>query len=1069
VALRISSPLFVGRTKELAAFEHLLEHAGEGSGGALMVAGEAGIGKSRLIGEFEARARQAAALVLVGECIELAEGELAFAPIVSALRPVMDDAGELEPPLRSTLAALWPSLGQPTTASREQLFEGVYRVLARLAKTQPVVLVVEDLHWIDRSSRDLLAFLARSARRNRLLVVMTYRSDELHRRHPLRPFLAELERSGRAERLDLEPLSRAELADQLGAIAGERAPAHLVDDILARSEGNPFFAEELLARADVDDGGDLPGSLREALLLRIERLSPAAQQMLRTAAVVGRSADYRLLAQVSGLGEEELAGALREATENHVLVPVAHGVAYGFRHALLREAMYDDALPAERLQLHGAIARALTADPGLATSGAAAELAYHWHVSGDLRASLETSVQAAAEAERMYAYNESLRHLERALSLWDRVEEPALLTGTDQFDLLLRASQFADWAGDARRALLLAETARRAVDEHTDPLRAAKAEIRIGRTLHQAGRGDDAIDHLAKARELVPADPPSLDRATALASEGRVLMLAGRFHEARARLEEARQIAAPLGSPAIEASVLNSLAIVYTRFGEYERAIASGQEGLRVARDHDLREEVLRAYVNGSQALDNAGRMREALAMGREGIEVAHQLGMDRASGDQLRVQAAWRLERMGQFAEAQRVLQPAFDGATTPFNVAATKASYGHLAAERGEFSVAEPLLEEALQLMQRSGGFQLIGPALAETTSLYIWRGQLDKARECVSGGLARIQAQEPDLVYNAELYALALRVEADSDEPDPARAGAVLAAMDEAIATYAGDGAPPEALAFRALAQAELTRITGAPTPTLWRQASERFRALDERYRAAYADFRAAEALALSGAMPDDPLRTAHQTAVEIGARPFQEQVEALAERTGVKLESASPKRPAARPQRMLATVLFTDIVGSTALAAELGDHRWRELLDAHDAIVRREVSRHGGEVVQFVGDGSLSTFESPARAIDCAFVLREAVKPSGIQVRAGAHTGEIELRGKDIGGIGVHIGARVAAQAGPSEILVSQTVADLVSGSGIQFEPRGEHELKGVPGRWRLFAVLGASSRKSPAPV
>ncbi|MBV8942709.1 MAG: AAA family ATPase, partial [Solirubrobacterales bacterium] len=291
----------------------------------MLVAGEAGIGKSRLVAELEARADKSHALVLTGECMELAEGELAFAPIVTALRPVMDDQNAVEQlaaPLRSTLAALWPSLGEAGASSREQLFEGVYRALARLAVDRPVVLIIEDLHWVDRSSRDLLAFLIRNARRDRLLLVATYRSDELHRRHPLRPFLAELERSGRAERLELAPLGRSELAEQLAAIAEERPPDTVVEDILARSEGNPFFAEELLASADADVGGELPGTLSEALLLRIERLSAPTQEVLRTAAVVGRSADHRLLGQVSSVGEAEVRSALREATENHVLVPV---------------------------------------------------------------------------------------------------------------------------------------------------------------------------------------------------------------------------------------------------------------------------------------------------------------------------------------------------------------------------------------------------------------------------------------------------------------------------------------------------------------------------------------------------------------------------------------------------------------------------------------------------------------------------------------------------------------------------------------------------------------------------
>ena len=157
------------------------------------------------------------------------------------------------------------------------------------------------------------------------------------------------------------------------------------------------------------------------------------------------------------------------------------------------------------------------------------------------------------------------------------------------------------------------------------------------------------------------------------------------------------------------------------------------------------------------------------------------------------------------------------------------------------------------------------------------------------------------------------------------------------------------------------------------------------------------------------------------------------------------------------------MFTDIARSTALAAELGDWRWRVLLDRHDELVLAQLSRFGGVAIKFIGDGTLSTFDGPGRAIDCACVLRAAVKALGIEIRAGIHTGEIEVRGDDIGGISVHIGARVAALAGPSEILVSQTVTDAVTGSGIQFEPRGVHELKGVPGRWQLSAVVRASDR------
>ena len=168
----------------------------------------------------------------------------------------------------------------------------------------------------------------------------------------------------------------------------------------------------------------------------------------------------------------------------------------------------------------------------------------------------------------------------------------------------------------------------------------------------------------------------------------------------------------------------------------------------------------------------------------------------------------------------------------------------------------------------------------------------------------------------------------------------------------------------------------------------------------------------------------------------------------------------RQPEVADDRVLATVLFTDIVDSTRRAAEMGDRDWHALLDAHDAVVRSQLSRFRGREVNTSGDGFLAMFDGPQRAIRCAMAIRDAVQALGIEVRAGLHTGECEVRGEDIGGIGVHIGARVSALAGPSEVLVSSTLRDLVIGSGLKFEDRGAHELKGVPGVWHLFAVASS---------
>jgi DNA-binding CsgD family transcriptional regulator/tetratricopeptide (TPR) repeat protein len=910
---RISSPRFVGRVAELDVLQRALARASSGTGTAVLVAGEAGLGKSRLVSEFAARARAREALVLIGECVELAEGELAFAPIIAALRGVVEDGKALEGiegPMRSALAALWPVAGvdEGVDTGREQLFEAVYRVLARLAQEQVVLLIVEDVHWIDPSSRDLLGFLVRNARHNRIAVVATYRADELHRGHPLRPFIAELERSGRAERVELEPLERSQVAEQLEAIAGRAPGASVVDGIFVRCEGNPFFAEELLAGAGAG-GGELPVSLREALLLRVDRLSDVTRAVLRAAAVVGRSVDHRLLAEVTGVAESELLVALREATDHHVLVSSGSGRAYMFRHALLREAVYDDTLVGERLRLHRAIAETLEQHREYAGSGAAAELAYHWLAAGEEQAALVCSAEAATEAEAMHAYGEAVGHLGRAAELWDRVEPAPDRLGFDRIDLLLQASRLADYAGDAENAIGLAEQARAGLDERAEPVRTATAERRIGRAMMFGARAADAIEHMAAARRLAPKDPPSLEYLEALSAEGRLMMVNARMLEARDRLEEAIPLAERLGARALLAGSLSALGIVYADLGEFERAIAAGRESVRLAEESGSPEQIARAYINGSQAIDDAGRLEEALELGIRGIGIVDRLGLSRGPGDHLREQAAWRLQRIGQLAEAERTLQPVLDNATSPFHVAGSHLFAGRLAVERDELDRAEQLLDSAWALGQRSGGFQVVGLAIAARVLLEIRRGELERARERAREGLECVAGVEGDLIYNAEIYWLAVRIEADLAErartlrDDEAvdkcetNAVAVLDALTTIIGKVPGDGAPPEARAFHALAEAELARLRGERTVAPWEVAAERFRSLGTRYPAAYAELRAAEALAVSGARSAEiavRLRAAYEVALEVGAPRFLEDVTGLARRAGISLGTREADR-------------------------------------------------------------------------------------------------------------------------------------------------------------------------------
>src|SRR5690349_34662 len=388
---RVTSTRFVGRAPELDELRAALAEATSGKPALAFIAGESGVGKTRLLAELERAARADGARVIGGDCVELGEGELPYAPLVGALRPLAranDPAlAQLSAPARHALSRILPGLGREEernddeATAQARLFDGLLELLELLAGEDGLLLTIEDLHWADRSTRAFLVYLASTLCRENVLVVTTYRPDELHRRHPLRPLLAELERDARARRVELRPLTRAELAQQLEDILGAAANHDLLERLFARSEGNPLFAEELLA-AGMDGRGALPPTLRDALMLRIERLSPDAQELLRVIAA-GRRLDHDLLAAASGVDPRV---PVREAVAAQLVVADEEGF-YSFRHALLREVVVDDLLPGERASLHLALAKALEARAaGLPAHGGAhlaAGIAHHYLESGD--------------------------------------------------------------------------------------------------------------------------------------------------------------------------------------------------------------------------------------------------------------------------------------------------------------------------------------------------------------------------------------------------------------------------------------------------------------------------------------------------------------------------------------------------------------------------------------------------------------------------------------------------------------------------------------------------------------
>jgi predicted ATPase len=416
---------FIGRAAELGRLKGALDRAEHGRPQVVLLAGDAGVGKTRLLAEFADQAQQRGARVLAGGCVELGDIGLAYLPVVDALRGLADDPADAE--LLTEVAATAPAVGRLLRGIQHagsavaqasegldqlQVFDAVRAVLVGRAERSPVVVVLEDLHWADRSTRDLVAFLARTLRTGRVMLVASYRSDELHRRHPLRPLLAELVRLPGVERLELAPFSRAELAEHLRAIAGAPLPTDQVAGIYARSEGNPFYAEQLLAASAGDAQVELPSTLADVLLARVQALSEPAQQVLRVAAVAGRRVPHRLFAEVTGWPEADLEQGLREAIGGGVLVTDSPTGSYAFRHALLQEAVYGDLLPGEQVRLHTAYARVLASEP----EGVAAELAHHCLASHDLVGALAALVRAAEEAAAVLAPANSSRSRARALT-----------------------------------------------------------------------------------------------------------------------------------------------------------------------------------------------------------------------------------------------------------------------------------------------------------------------------------------------------------------------------------------------------------------------------------------------------------------------------------------------------------------------------------------------------------------------------------------------------------------------------------------------------------------------------
>jgi DNA-binding CsgD family transcriptional regulator len=944
---RVSSPVLVGRAAELDQLQSALRRAQDGHSAAVLVAGEAGVGKTRLVTSFAAAAESEGADVLLGGCLDLGEGAVPYAPIVEALRGLIrrTDPADLDAVIghgRSELARLMPDLGPAGEehgsglrlgSAQGRLFELLLGVFERVAARTPVVFVVEDLHWSDRSTRDLLGFLIRNLRDVRVMLLLTYRSDELHRRHPLLPFIAELGRLGRVERAELQPFDGGELTAQLEAIAGRALDTGLVESILARSGGNAFFAEELLMAVGEDDRAELPATLRDVLLGRVAHLSEPTQEFLRVASAAGQRVDPTLVAAASDMDERAVYDALRECVNHQVLLPdpSSGDERYAFRHALLQEAVYVDLLSGERTRLHSAFARALesTAAGGSRT----AELAYHWYAAHDLPRALESAVAAGVAAEERYAYPEAVEQYERAVDLWDQVADAEVRAGRDRVDLLAALANVAGYQ-DAARAVAHIQAAIRLVDESTDPVRMGLLNERLGRYAWIAGQGDLAKQAYQRAVDVVPADPPSDVRARAMAGLAQVLMLGGRYVESRVMAEEALALARTVGARSIEGHALNTRGLSRGVAGDVDAARDDLGAALRIAEEVDNVDDIGRAFANTTWMLELAGRLEDAVAVAERGVAATAQLGLMRFFGTHLLCNIGSCLYRLGRWDEAEEAIRRAEAAGPFGINEILVQELLGRFALVRGRFDEATQRLGPLAAVAELAVDIQFVGPVEASLAELALWQGRPTVAADRVAAAV-RLIDHSPEIRIG-EIYALGLRANADAAELARARrspadeeealiaGGALLAAIRrrhaDVVATRPAVAHLSEA--WLLLGEAEALRLHRRPDPKAWAACAEAWDGLRQPYPAAYARWRETEArLAARGdrALAATALRAASETAQRLHAQPLEREIAALATRARLSLASADG------PEALEAAAAPTDPAAGFSLTA-----REREVL-------------------------------------------------------------------------------------------------------------------------------------------
>jgi DNA-binding CsgD family transcriptional regulator/tetratricopeptide (TPR) repeat protein len=686
----------VGRAAELQALRSAKTDTDAGGVRTVVIGGEAGIGKTRLITEFVDSVSEDT-IVLWGRCVDLGSDAPPYAPVAEALRElvqavgtaaVMESVGAALPGLRVVLPELpadeLPSNEEAAARTRGSLvFDAVTVAFESASNEHPLVLVIDDLHWADQATLSLLRFLVRVASRGRLLIVLGYRSDDVGRGHPLRSWLAELDRDDRVERHLLPRLERPQIRELASAIRGSALDSRALDVLADQSAGVPFYVEEIVVAGAVENS--VPDSLRDLLLVRYEALSEPTQRLVRVLSAGGLRVEHDVLEAVYDRDPDEIEPAIREAMSNGVLTSTSTG--YEFRHGLVRDSIHDELLPSERVRVHTHYALALSAGGSVTAS----EVSYHWMAAHDAQKAFAASIVAMQHAASSFAYQAAAQMGERALELWCQVDDAQQIAGRSRTSLLAATAHFHRDTGASDRALALVDEAL-ASDE---PVLEATERARLLRdkASYLANIGaEGSITLLREALVVLEGTPASVLRAYVLGELAARLMLDARFDDAITTAEQTRDEALAAGSRSRMSVAANIRGVSLMHNGMIEAGLSELRRAGELADEDDSPR--LRYSINYSGALALLGRYSEAIDAAEAGAERARERGVERTTGAMLIANTIDPLYSLGEWDRAELLLDQALD-LSSPLGYSAHLQRYKLWATLwRGDVSGASDLL---------------------------------------------------------------------------------------------------------------------------------------------------------------------------------------------------------------------------------------------------------------------------------------------------------------------------------------------------------------------------------------